>query len=159
MHRVGIGYDVHPLVEGRDLVLGGVKIPFEKGLSGHSDADIVCHAIIDAILGAIGRGDIGKHFPDNDPAYKDASGLLLLEKVTGILSENNGRVSNIDLTIIAEKPKLASYTEKMRENLARALEIRTSMVSVKCCTNNGLGFVGEGKGMACLATVLVEVKG
>jgi len=157
MVRIGIGYDVHPLVEGRELILGGVRIPFEKGLAGHSDADIVCHAIVDAILGGIGRGDIGKHFPDNDPAYKDASGLMLLEKVIGILSENNGRVSNIDLTIIAEKPKLASYTEKMRENLARMLGIGANLVSVKCSTNNGLGFIGDGKGMACLAVVLVEI--
>ena len=157
MVRIGIGYDVHPLAEGGEVILGGGRISFEKGLAGHSDADIVCHAIIDAILGAIGLGDIGKHFPDNDPAYNDASGLLLLEKVTGILSENNGRVSNVDLTIIAEKPKLASYTEKMRENLGRMLGIGANMVSVKCSTNNGLGFIGDGKGMACMAVVLVEV--
>jgi len=158
MLKVGIGYDAHPLVEGRDLVLGGVKIPFEKGLMGHSDADIVCHSLIDAILGALGKGDIGRHFPDTDPKYQNVSSLLLMEKIKGILSESKGRVTNLDLTVIAEKPKLALHTDRIRENLAQVLGVEKNVVSVKCSTNNGLGFIGEGKGMACIATVLVEVQ-
>jgi len=158
MLRIGIGYDAHPLVEGRDLILGGVKIPFEKGLAGHSDADMVCHAVADAILGAIAEGDIGKHFPDTAPEYHDISSLILLEKVVEILNKRKGEISNLDLTIIAEKPKLSPFTDKMRENLSRVLGISMQPVSVKCTTNNGLGFIGEGKGMACLAVVLVEMK-
>jgi 2-C-methyl-D-erythritol 2,4-cyclodiphosphate synthase len=156
MLRIGIGYDSHPLVESRDLILGGVKIPFEKGLSGHSDADIVCHAIIDAILGALSEGDVGKHFPDSDPKFKNVSSLKLLEEMNQILRNKKGRVSNIDLTIIAEKPKLADYTDVMRENLCKALHVSRATISVKCSTNNGLGFIGKGEGMACIAVCLVE---
>src|SRR5574341_293558 len=151
MLRVGIGYDVHPLEEGRDLILGGVKVPFEKGLAGHSDADLVCHAVADAILGAIAGGDMGKHFPDTDPQYRDISSLVLLEKVVEILNNRKGKVSNLDVTIIAEKPKLSPFTDKMRENLGRVLGTSVSGMSLKCSTNNGLGFVGQGQGMACIA--------
>jgi 2-C-methyl-D-erythritol 2,4-cyclodiphosphate synthase len=158
MLRIGIGYDVHPLVEGRDLILGGVKIPFEKGLAGHSDADVVCHAVSDAILGAIAEGDIGKHFPDTDQKYRDISSLVLLEKVAAILNKRKGKVSNLDVTVIAEKPKLAPFTDKMRENLSRVSDVSLSAVSIKCSTNNGLGFVGQGQGMACIAIVMVETK-
>ncbi len=157
MLRIGIGYDAHPLVEGRDLTLGGVKIPSEKGLAGHSDADIVCHAIIDAILGAISEGDIGKHFPDNAPKFKNSSSLGLLKDVSRILRNKKGKISNIDLTIIAEKPKLADVTEGMRKNLSRTLDVSISAISIKCSTNNGLGFIGRGEGMACMAVCLVEL--
>jgi len=145
MLRIGIGCDAHPLVEGRDLILGGVKIPFEKGLG-------------DAILGAIAEGDIGKHFPDTEPEYRDISSLILLEKVAEILNKRKGKVSNLDITIIAEKPKLSPFTDKMRENLGRVLRTSVSAASVKCSTNNGLGLFGQGQGMACIAIVLVETK-
>jgi len=158
MLRVGIGYDAHPLVKGRDLILSGLKIPFEKGLAGHSDADVVCHAVADAILGAMAEGDIGKHFPDTDPKYRHISSLILLEKVAEILNERKGKVSNLDVTIIAERPKLAPFTDKMRENLGRVLGTSVSGLSLKCSTNNGLGFIGQGQGMACIAIVLVETK-
>jgi 2-C-methyl-D-erythritol 2,4-cyclodiphosphate synthase len=158
MLRVGIGYDAHPLVKGRDLILSGLKIPFEKGLAGHSDADVVCHAVADAILGAMAEGDIGKHFPDTDPKYRHISSLILLEKVAEILNERKGKVSNLDVTIIAERPKLAPFTDKMRENLGRVLGTSVSGLSLKCSTNNGLGFIGKGEGMACIAIVLVETK-
>lgn len=153
-----MGYDVHPLVAGRELILGGVKIPYEKGLSGHSDADIVCHSAADAILGAVAQGDIGKYFPDNDPRYENISSLLILEKARQILDSKDGKVSNLDITIVAEQPKLSSFTEAMKENLRKVLGISAAAISVKCSTNNGLGFIGEGKGMACVAVVLVEVK-
>lgn len=156
MLRIGIGYDAHPLKVGRKLILGGVEIPFEKGLSGHSDADIVCHAIMDAILGALAEGDMGKHFPDSDPKFKNASSLELLKKVNQILRNKRGRVSNIDLTIIAEKPKLADFINAIRENLKQALDVSMGAISIKCSTNNGLGFIGRGEGMACMAVCLVE---
>lgn len=158
MLRIGIGYDAHPLVAGRDLILGGVKIPFEKGLSGHSDADVVCHAVADSILGAIAEGDLGRHFPDSEPKYQNTSSLLLLEKVNQILAGKKGKVSNLDLTIVAERPKLAPFTPQMREKLGRVLQLPAQAISVKCSTNNGLGFIGEGQGMACIAVVLVEVE-
>ena len=158
MLRIGIGYDAHPLVKGRDLILSGVKIPFEKGLAGHSDADMVCHAVSDAILGAIAEGDIGKHFPDTDQKYRHISSLILLEQVVEILNKRKGKVSNLDITIIAEKPKLSPFTDKMRENLSRVLKVNSLSVSIKCSTNNGLGFIGEGEGMACIAIVMVETK-
>ena len=153
-----MGYDAHPLVEGRDLILGGVKVPFEKGLAGHSDADMVCHAVADAILGAIAEGDIGKHFPDTDHKYRHISSLILLEQVVEILNKRKGKISNLDVTIIAERPKLSPFTDKMRENLSRVLDALEATVSIKCSTNNGLGFIGEGKGMACIAVVLIEMK-
>jgi len=158
MLRVGIGYDAHPLVEGRDLILGGVKISFEKGLAGHSDADVVCHAVSDAILGAIAEGDIGKHFPDTDPEYRNISSLILLEQVVEILNKRKGKISNLDITLIAEKPKLSPFTDKMRESLGRVLGTSVPSVSVKCSTNNGLGFIGEGEGMACIAIAMIEIK-
>ena len=158
MLRIGFGYDAHPLVEGRDLILGGVKVPFEKGLAGHSDADMVCHAVADAILGAIAEGDIGKHFPDTDQKYRHISSLILLEQVVEILNKRKGKISNLDITIIAERPKLSPFTDKMRENLSRVLDALEATVSIKCSTNNGLGFIGKGKGMACMAIVLVETK-
>ncbi|OGC94936.1 MAG: 2-C-methyl-D-erythritol 2,4-cyclodiphosphate synthase [candidate division Zixibacteria bacterium RBG_16_48_11] len=158
MLKIGIGYDVHPLVPGRDLILGGVKIPYEKGLSGHSDADIVCHAVADSLLGAMAHGDLGKHFPDSDPRFHNISSLLILEKVKSILTDKKGKVSNLDLTIIAEEPKLSPYTTQMRENLGRVLQVPAQAISIKCSSNNGLGFIGEGKGMACLAVSLVEVE-
>ncbi len=158
MLRIGIGYDAHPLVEGRDLILGGVKIPFEKGLAGHSDADVVCHAVADAILGAIAEGDIGKHFPDTEPKYRNISSLILFEQVVEILNKRKGKVSNLDITIIAEQPRLSPFTDKMKENLSGVLEVSTKNISIKCSTNNGLGFVGQGQGMACIAIVLVDTK-
>ncbi|MFQ6091985.1 MAG: 2-C-methyl-D-erythritol 2,4-cyclodiphosphate synthase [bacterium] len=154
--RIGFGYDVHRLVEGRDLVLGGVTISFEKGLFGHSDADVLCHAICDALLGAVALGDIGKHFPDTDPKYKDISSLMLLEKVAGFLKNENVSIENIDTTIVAQEPKLASYIPLMCQNIANALNIDASRISVKASTTEGLGFPGERLGMVAYAIALVE---
>ena len=156
MFRVGIGYDVHPLVEGRELILSGVKIPFEKGLAGHSDADIVCHAVIDSILGALAEGDIGTHFPDSEQKYRNISSLTLLKETMQVIKNKKAKLDNIDLTIIAERPKLAPFTDKMKENISQVLEVSTKNISVKCSTNNGLGFIGKGEGMACLAVCLIE---
>ena len=149
--RVGTGYDVHRLVEGRDLILGGVKIPFEKGLDGHSDADVIVHAIMDALLGAAALGDIGQHFPDTDPAYKGADSIALLGKVGALLEENNYMIENIDSTIIAQRPKLMSYLPRMRENVAAALGIEVSQVSIKATTEERLGFTGSGEGISAQA--------
>ncbi len=146
--RVGIGYDVHRLVEDRKLIIGGVHIPYEKGLLGHSDADVLLHAIKDSILGAAALGDIGKHFPDTDEKYKGANSLELLHHV-GILIEDKGYiVNNVDATIIAQKPKMAPYIDEMRKNIAEALKIEIDMVNVKATTTEGLGFVGSGEGIA-----------
>lgn len=146
MIRVGQGFDVHQLVEGRPCIIGGVNIPYEKGLLGHSDADVLLHAISDAILGALGLGDIGKHFPDNDPEFKDADSLKLLEHVWGLAKERGYRLGNIDSTIIAQKPKMASYIPQMNEVIARALEAEElSQVNVKATTTEQLGFPGRGK--------------
>ena len=153
--RIGTGYDVHKLVENRKLILGGVEIPYEKGLLGHSDADVLIHSIMDAILGAAALGDIGKHFPDNDDAYKGISSILLLKKVAGIIKEEGYEIGNIDSTIIAQKPKLASFIPKMRENIADALEISVSQINVKATTEEGLGFTGEGLGIASQAVCLL----
>lgn len=153
--RIGTGYDVHKLVEGRDLILGGVNIPYEKGLLGHSDADVLLHAIMDALLGAAALGDIGKHFPDTDEQYKGASSIKLLEKVSEILSENHYVIENIDSTIIAQRPKLASYIPTMRENIAKTLGLDLSQVSVKATTEEGLGFTGSGEGIAVQAVALL----
>ena len=144
MIRVGMGYDVHKLTEGRDLILGGVNIPWEKGLLGHSDADVLIHAIMDALLGAAALGDIGKHFPDTDPAYKGISSVKLLVHVAGLLKENGYAVGNIDATIIAQKPK-------MRENIAKALGIEISQLNIKATTEEGLGFTGQGEGISSQA--------
>jgi len=154
--RVGIGYDVHPLTPGRRLVLGGVEIPFDKGLSGWSDADVLTHAIIDALLGAAALGDIGSNFPPGEPQYKDISSLILLERVRDKLAENDWRIDNIDATIVAEQPKLGDFIDAMRQQLSQTLGIASSQISVKASTSAQLGFVGRGEGMAAYAVVLLE---
>ena len=154
--RIGHGYDVHRLVEGRDLILGGVKIDYELGLLGHSDADVLLHAVSDALLGAAGLGDIGKHFPDTDPAYKGADSLMLLRTVAQRVGEAGYRVSNIDVTVIAQKPKLKDHIPQMVLNIAVAVGIAPDRVNVKATTEEKLGFTGEGLGMACHAVCLLE---
>ena len=154
--RIGHGYDVHKLVEGRDLILGGVKIDYEKGLLGHSDADVLLHAVSDALLGAAGLGDIGKHFPDTDPQYKGADSLLLLKVVAQRVKEAGYRVSNIDVTMIAQRPKLAPHIPQMVLNIAGAVGIAPERVNVKATTEEKLGFTGEGLGMSCHAVCLLE---
>ena len=154
--RVGMGYDVHRLTEGRDLILGGVKIDWEKGLLGHSDADVLIHAVMDALLGAAALGDIGKHFPDNDEQYKDISSIILLEHVGKLLKDNNYTIGNIDATIICQKPKLAPFREQMVKNVADALNINVNQVCIKATTEEGLGFTGEGLGISSQAIVLLE---
>ena len=149
--RTGIGYDVHRLVEGRKLILGGVSIPFEKGLLGHSDADVIVHAIMDALLGAAALGDIGQHFPDSDPAYEGCSSITLLVKVGELLKENGYRIENIDSTIVAQRPKLMPYLPQMRENVAQALGLNVSQVSIKATTEEKLGFTGSGEGISAQA--------
>lgn len=154
--RVGLGYDVHKLVEGRDLILGGVNIPYEKGLLGHSDADVLVHAIMDALLGAAALGDIGKHFPDTDPAYKGADSLKLLEHVGKILDEQLYVIENIDATIIAQRPKMAPHIQTMCENVARVLGIDVDQVNIKATTEEGLGFTGTGEGISSQAICAIE---
>ena len=154
--RIGHGYDVHRLVEGRRLVLVGVDIPFEKGLLGHSDADVLAHAVMDALLGAAALGDIGQLFPDSDPAYKGADSLALLRRVTAVLREEGYRVGNVDATVLAQRPKLAPHVPLMRERLASAMEIDPGRVSVKATTEEGLGFTRTGEGIAVHAVVLIE---
>jgi len=154
--RTGIGYDVHPLTSGRRLVLGGIEIPFDKGLGGWSDADVLTHAIIDALLGAAALGDIGSHFPPGELQYKDISSLTLLEKVRDELAENGWQVSNVDATIVAERPKLRDFIDQMRQRLSQTLGIATGQVSVKASTSNGLGFIGRGEGIAALAIAVIE---
>ena len=153
--KVGMVYDVHRLTENRNLILGGVKIPWEKGLLGHSDADVLIHAIMDALLGAAALGDIGQHFPDTDPAYKGISSIELLGKVGALLEEKGYVIENIDATIIAQRPKLASYRPQMEENIAEALHLDPSRVSVKATTEEGLGFTGSGEGIASQAITLL----
>ncbi len=152
--RVGIGYDVHKLVEERKLILGGVEVPFERGLLGHSDGDVLLHAICDALLGAAGKGDIGQHFPDTSPEYKDISSLILLEKVKGLIKEH--RINNIDSIVIAQEPKLASYLAKMKENIAKVLKIDKSKINIKATTTEGLGPMGRGEGIAAYAMISLE---
>ncbi len=154
--RIGHGYDVHRLVEGRELILGGVKIDFEKGLLGHSDADVLLHAVSDALLGAAGLGDIGRHFPDTDPKYKGADSRKLLEIVGQKVRTAGYRVSNIDVTMIAQRPKLKDYLPQMEENIAAALGIAPDRVNVKATTEEKLGFTGTGEGMSCHAVCLLE---
>ena len=154
--RIGHGYDVHKLVEGRDLILGGVKIDYEKGLLGHSDADVLLHAVSDALLGAAGLGDIGRHFPDTDPQYKGADSLMLLREVYRKISEKGFRVGNIDVTMIAQKPKLKDFIPQMQENIAAAVGVAPDRVNVKATTEEKLGFTGSGEGMACHAVCLLE---
>ena len=154
--RIGHGYDVHRLVEGRALILGGVEIPYALGLDGHSDADVLLHAVSDALLGAASLGDIGRHFPDTDPAYKGADSLELLRIVGNKIAQAGFRVGNVDVTMIAQKPKLKDYISQMEENIAGALNVEVSRVNVKATTEEHLGFTGEGKGMACHAVCLLE---
>lgn len=154
--RIGHGYDVHRLTEGRRLILGGVEVPYEKGLLGHSDADVLTHAVMDALLGAAALGDIGKLFPDTDAAYAGISSILLLERVAERLREAGYAVVNLDATVLAQAPKLAPYRERMRENLAHVLALDASCVSVKATTEEGLGFTGEGLGIAAHAVALLE---
>ncbi|MGN0404243.1 MAG: 2-C-methyl-D-erythritol 2,4-cyclodiphosphate synthase [Bariatricus sp.] len=154
--RVGMGYDVHRLTEGRDLILGGVKIPYEKGLLGHSDADVLLHAIMDALLGAAALGDIGKHFPDTDEKYRGISSMKLLEHVAGLLEDNLYIVENIDATIIAQRPKMRPHIAQMEENIANALGIERDRVNVKATTEEGLGFTGSGEGISAQAICALE---
>lgn len=154
--RIGMGYDVHRLSAGRKLIMGGVEIPFEKGLLGHSDADVLVHAIMDALLGAAALGDIGSHFPDTDPEYEGISSIRLLEHVGKLLSDNSFKIENIDATIIAQKPKMRPHIEQMRENISRALMISVDQVSVKATTEEGLGFTGSGEGISAHAVCLVD---
>lgn len=154
--RIGHGYDVHRLVEGRNLILGGVKIDYEKGLLGHSDADVLLHAVSDALLGAAGLGDIGRHFPDTDPKYKGADSLELLREVYRKISEKGFRVGNIDVTMIAQRPKLKDFIPQMQENIAAAVGVTPDRVNVKATTEEKLGFTGSGEGMACHAVCLLE---
>ena len=154
--RIGHGYDVHKLVEGRKLILGGIEIPYEKGLLGHSDADVLTHALMDALLGAAALGDIGKLFPDNDPDYAGADSVELLKKVCAVITEAGYRVGNVDCTVIAQRPKLAPYIPAMREKLAKAMSVDVSRVSVKATTEEHLGFTGEGLGIAAHSVALLE---
>lgn len=154
--RIGMGYDVHKLVENRDLILGGVKIPYEKGLLGHSDADVLLHAIMDALLGAAALGDIGKHFPDIDPAYKGASSMELLKQVGALIEQKLYVIGNIDATIIAQRPKMAPHIEKMRENVAEALGIEKDQININATTEEGLGFTGSGEGISSQAIAALD---
>ena len=153
--RIGHGYDVHRLVEGRKCIIGGVEIPYKKGLLGHSDADVLTHAVMDAILGALALGDIGKHFPDSDPAYKGADSLKLCSAVAEIIKNKGYKIGNIDATVIAQAPKLAPYIDKMRDNIARVLDTDVENVSVKATTEEKLGFTGEGLGISAHAVCLL----
>jgi len=156
MLRIGFGYDAHKLVAGRDLILGGVKIPHKAGLLGHSDADVLCHAVGDAILGALSLGDLGKHFPDTDPKYRGVSSLTLLSSIGDMVRGENAGVVNVDSTVVAEEPKLSGYIQKMRENISAALKVDVDQVSVKATTTEGMGFAGRKEGIAAYAAVLVE---
>ena len=154
--RIGSGYDVHRLAEGRKLIIGGVEIPYEKGLLGHSDADVLIHAVMDSILGAAALGDIGRHFPDTDSEFKDISSIKLLKKVLSLIKNNNYCIINLDATIIAQKPKLSPYIEAMRRNIADALEISLDCVNIKATTEEGLGFTGKELGIAANCVCLIE---
>ncbi len=154
--RIGQGYDVHRLCENRQLIIGGVNIPYEKGLLGHSDADVLLHAIADALLGAAALGDIGKHFPDTDEKYKGANSLELLAAVASLLKKENYSIINVDATIIAQKPKMSPYILQMRENIAKALKTDVNNISVKATTEEGLGFTGKGEGISALAVCLID---
>ncbi|MGQ9508768.1 MAG: 2-C-methyl-D-erythritol 2,4-cyclodiphosphate synthase [Thermodesulfobacteriota bacterium] len=154
--RMGFGYDVHPLIPNRPLILGGVRIPYLLGLQGHSDADVLLHAICDALLGAMAEGDIGRHFPDSDPQYRNISSTLLLKKVFTMVKEKGFQILNIDTTIVAEKPKLMEYLPKMIKSISEILEIETGRVSIKATTTEGLGFAGRGEGIAAYAIALIQ---
>ncbi len=153
--RIGYGFDVHRLVPGRKLILGGVEIPFKLGLLGHSDADVLCHAVSDALLGALALGDIGKHFPDSDQLWKDADSLMLLGRAAALVSEHGYEVVNLDATLILQRPKVAPYVERMRENIASSLGVEAGAVSVKATTSEGMGYEGRGEGASCHAVVLL----
>ena len=154
-YKIGIGYDIHRLVEGRKLILGGIEVPYKKGLEGHSDADVVLHAICDAILGALGKGDIGEHFPDTDAKYKNISSLILLGKVNALAQEEGYRVNNVDVVIQAQEPSLKDYKSRMRPPIAYKLAIDESYVNIKAATQEGLGAIGKGEGIAAFASVLL----
>ena len=156
--RIGHGYDVHKLVENRKLILGGVDIPYEKGLLGHSDADVLLHAISDSLLGAVALGDIGKLFPDNDPQYEGADSLVLLQRVYEAVKEKGYEIGNIDATVLAQRPKLRPYIDTMRENIAKALDVDVDLISVKATTEEGLGFTGKGEGIAAHCVCLLNAK-
>jgi 2-C-methyl-D-erythritol 2,4-cyclodiphosphate synthase len=158
LNRIGFGYDVHRLVAGRKLMLGGVEIPGDKGLLGHSDADVLLHALCDALLGAAALGDIGKHFPDTDPQYKDISSLTLLEKVGELLVQHHFSIINVDITIVLQQPKVAPYVEKMRANIAHVLHAAVNNISIKATTNEGMGFIGTGEGAAAYAVASIQSK-
>ncbi len=155
-YRVGIGYDIHRLMKGRPLILGGIKIPYPQGLDGHSDADVVLHAVADALLGAIGQGDIGEHFPSTDIQYKDIASVVLLERVYTLVAQGHYAVGNVDVVIQAEQPHLKSYKSKMITVIAKILHIDEDLINIKATTNEGLGAIGQGQGIACWATVLLE---
>ncbi len=154
--RIGYGYDIHRLIVNRKLILGGVEIPFIKGLIGHSDADVLCHAIADSLLGAAALGDIGKHFPDSDPRFKDISSLIILQHVGGLLRSNNFTIINVDSTVVLQQPKISSYVKRMRENISHALGIELHQVSVKATTNEELGSIGSGGGTASYAVASIR---
>jgi 2-C-methyl-D-erythritol 2,4-cyclodiphosphate synthase len=154
--RIGHGYDIHRFMEGRALILGGVRIDFHLGLDGHSDADVICHAVMDALLGALSLGDIGQHFPTNDPLYKGADSIELLKRVKGMVSKRGYAVVNVDISVIAEKPKLAPHAAQMKANLAAALGIETDRVSIKATTNENIGLVGRGEGIAAFSVALLS---
>jgi len=154
--RIGHGYDVHRLVEGRKLMLGGVEIPFSKGLAGHSDADVLLHAVCDALLGSLALGDIGIHFPDSDPTFKDISSLELLGKVAGMVKEKGFSIGNLDVTLVAEGPKISPYIAQMQEAIVKTAALEKDRISIKATTTEGLGFIGTGEGIAAYAVVLVE---
>lgn len=154
--RIGFGYDVHSLVDGRPLILGGVKIPYRKGLLGYSDADVLTHAVIDAILGALGKGDIGRHFPDSDPAYKGVDSLVLLRKVVKIVHDERFKVNNVDATLVAQGPKLVTYLDDMKGRLSGILGVDPAVVNIKATTTEGLGFCGRGEGLAAYAVVTLK---
>lgn len=153
--RAGIGYDAHKLVEGRDLILGGVNVPFERGLLGHSDADVLIHSICDALLGAAGEGDLGRHFPDSDPEFKGISSLLLLKNVKDLLGQKGYEVSNLDVTVVCQRPKLSPYIDEMIQNVSRAVETPLAFVNIKATTTEGMGFTGNEEGIAsyCIAMI------
>ncbi|MBW2335153.1 MAG: 2-C-methyl-D-erythritol 2,4-cyclodiphosphate synthase [Deltaproteobacteria bacterium] len=154
--RTGIGYDVHRLVTGRKLILGGIEIPFEKGLLGHSDADVLVHAVCDALLGSVGLGDIGLHFPDTDPKYQDISSLTLLAQTNAMVRKKGFVICNIDTIVFAEAPKIGPYRESMQKNLARAVEVNPRCINIKATTTEGLGIIGQGEGIGAMSVVLVE---
>ncbi len=156
--RIGFGYDIHPLVEGRPLILAGVTVPFNKGLSGHSDADVVAHAVADALLGAAGLGDIGEHFPDTDENYKNISSLLILKEVERKLGFEKLKIVNVDITLVLQKPKISAYKKEMIRNLAASLFLTPDQVNIKATTAESLGFVGKGEGAVCYAVALLEPK-